>query len=138
LRSIEGSDLRSIEGSDLLIVGTIDFVGDDFVSVLGQTVFADGRDFTGMGVGASVAVYGSLDSEFGGIVNATLVRVAAGERSFLRGTVDEVNAAFGTAVISGVAVDYNALLSGGRAPQVGEVVSVVGRHYQGLGILVAE
>jgi hypothetical protein len=85
-----------------------------------------------------VAVFGSVDNELGGIVNATVVRVAAGERSFLRGMVDEVNASVGTAVISGVSVDYNALLSNGSAPRVGDVVSVIGRAYRGIGVLVAE
>jgi hypothetical protein len=71
-------------------------------------------------------------------VNATVFQVAAGDRSFLRGSVDEVNSMLGRAVISGVSVDYNALLSNGSAPQVGDVVSVTGRAYRGIGILVAE
>jgi hypothetical protein len=52
--------------------------------------------------------------------------------------VDEVNTSIGMAVISGVSVDYNALLSNGSAPQVGDVVSVIGRAYREIGVLVAE
>ena len=43
-----------------------------------------------------------------------------------------MNLAFGRAVVSGVTVDYNALLSNGRAPSVGDTVSVTGRAYGGL------
>ena len=57
---------------------------------------------------------------------------AGGGASYLRGIVDEVNLAFGLAVVSGVTVDYNAMLSGGSAPGVGDEVGVVGRSYGGL------
>ncbi|MDH5215589.1 MAG: hypothetical protein OEY04_15430, partial [Gammaproteobacteria bacterium] len=138
LLSIEGSDLLSIEGSDLLVIGTVDVVGADFVSVLGQTIFADSQALAGISPGSSVAIYGSLDEELGGIVDASIVPIAAVDSSFLRGVVDEVNTSIGTAVVSGVTVDYTALLSNGSAPSVGEVVSVRGRTYGGIKLLVAE
>jgi hypothetical protein len=128
----------SIHGGDLLVIGTVDVVGDDFVSVLGQTVFADQQDLGGITVGSSVAVYGSIDADLGGIQNATVVAVSAVDKSFLRGLVDEVNALVGTAIVSGITVDYNAMLSNGSAPQVGDVVSVTGRAHRSLGLLVAE
>jgi hypothetical protein len=138
LLSIHGGDSQSIHGGDLLVVGTIEAIGADFVSVLGQTVFADRQDFSRLSIGAPVAVYGSIDQELGGIMNATVVSIAAVDRAFLRGTVDAVNPAVGTAIISGVRVDYTSLLSNGRAPAVGEVVAVQGRTYNGAGLLVAE
>ena len=58
--------------------------------------------------------------------------------SFLRGTVDAVDAALGRAVVSGMVVDYSAMLAKGRAPRVGEQLAVSGRAYRGLGLLVAE
>ena len=69
----------------------------------------------------------------GGIVGAQVIPVSAGGgASYLRGIVDEVNLAFGLAVVSGVTVDYNAMLSGGGAPRVGDEVGVVGRSYGGM------
>jgi len=137
-KSIHGGDSQSIHGGDLLVVGSVDAVGRDFVSVLGQTVFADRQDLSGLTVGAPVAVYGTIDRELGGIMNATVVSIAAADRSFLRGTVDSVNPSIGTAIVSGVNVDYTSLLSNGRAPSVGDVVAVQGRMYDRGGLLVAE
>ena len=90
-----------------------------------------------------VAVYGSIDMDTGGIVNATVIEsnlagFAANSPSFLNGIVDEVDSATGKAVVSGLLVDYSALLSGGWAPSVGDEVAVSGYHYGGLGLLVAE
>ena len=133
---ISGSDALGISGSDaeLLVFGRINHIGNGFISVLGQTVFGN---LSGLGAGATVAVYGSIDADTGGIVGAQVVPVGAGSgASYLRGIVDEVNLAFGIAVISGVTVDYNAMLSDGGAPQVGDVVGVVGQSYGGL--LVAD
>jgi hypothetical protein len=113
-------------------------MGDDFLSVLGQTVFADRQDFSELSIGGPVAVYGTIDGDLGGIVNATVVSIAAVDRAFLRGTVDAVNPVLGTAVVSGVNVDYTSLLSSGGAPGVGDVVAVQGRVYNGGGLLVAE
>ena len=42
------------------------------------------------------------------------------------------------AMVSGIAVDYTALMSDGFAPNVGDMLSVAGRDYAGLGMLVAE
>jgi hypothetical protein len=56
----------------------------------------------------------------------------------LTGIVDSVDYATGTAVVSGMTVDYNALLSVGVAPSVDSQVAVSGRHYGDLGLLVAE
>jgi hypothetical protein len=137
-QSINGGDRLSINGGDLLVVGTVDVVGDGFISVLGQSVFADQSALAGINVGSPVAIYGSIDSNLGGIVNATVVGVAASDQSFLRGTVDEVNVILGRAVISGVAVDYTAMLSNRKAPRVGEVLSVRGRTYSGTKLLVVE
>jgi len=44
----------------------------------------------------------------------------------------------GLAVVSGKSVDYNALLSDGAAPSVGDMVSVTGRDYAGMNLLVAD
>ncbi len=72
------------------------------------------------------------------IVPVSPTGVDSGMPSFLRGTVDEVDASLGRAVVSGMLVDYNALLSRGPAPRVGDQVAVSGRAYSGLGLLVAE
>ena len=80
----------------------------------------------------------------GGIVGATLVRaddagyVAVSGASYLTGIVDSVDYASGKAVVSGLMVDYNALLSTGWAPSVGDEVSVTGYHYGDLGVMVAD
>ncbi|MFQ5548071.1 MAG: hypothetical protein ACE5FV_07265, partial [Woeseia sp.] len=137
-----GSDGQSISGSDaeLLVLGEIDHIGDGFISVLGQTVFGDLGRLGGLGAGMTVAVYGSLDADSGGILDAQVfpVRRSIAGASFLRGIVDEVDRSLGRAVVSGVTVDYNALLSGGVAPQVGAEVAVAGRAYRGMGLLVAD
>ncbi|MDX1488350.1 MAG: DUF5666 domain-containing protein [Acidiferrobacterales bacterium] len=127
----------------MLIVGAVSFVGSDFVSVLGQTVFLDQKSLAGLRVGSSVAVYGSLDFDTGGIMNASVIHAASAgfgsdAPSFLTGFVDAVNYSKGTAVVSGMTVDYTALLSDGSAPNVGDQVSVTGREYAGLGVLVAD
>ena len=137
--SIDGSDQRSINGSDLLARGQIDFVGDGFVSVLGQTVFGSG---SGLTIGSTIAVYGSFDSEFGGFVDTQIVPLApsgvdSGYSDFLRGTVDSIDRSFGIAVVGGMMVDYNAMLATGMAPGLGDEVAITGRNYRGLGLLVA-
>ena len=137
-RAIDGTDARAIDGTDLLVVGRVDFVDADFISVLGQTVLGVDAKRQAIGFGTPVAVYGSIDRDTGGIVNASVVRVAGGDLSYLRGVVDEVNRATGRAVVSGVTVDYNALLSNGQAPNVGDEVAVTGRAYKELGLLVAQ
>ena len=115
----------------MLVFGSIDFVGDGFISVLGQTVFGD---LGGFGIGTTVAVYGSIDSGTGGIVGAQVFPVSSGMggASYLRGIVDAVDLAMGVAIVSGMAVDYNAMLSSGGAPSVGDTVGVTGRSYGGL------
>jgi hypothetical protein len=122
---------------ELLVVGAVEAVASDFLSVLGQSVFGLG-DRHGLSIGTTVAVYGTIDRETGGIVNASVAPVAGGDLSYLRGVVDEVNQAAGRAVVSGVTVDYNALLSHGKAPNVGDEVAVTGRAYRELGLLVAQ
>jgi hypothetical protein len=140
-RVINGSDVRVINGSDrrLMLVGRVNFVGDDFVSVLGQTVFVDRANLGGISVGSAVAVYGSIDIDSGGIRNASVVsmRSAARNASYISGVVDSVDYAKGRAVVSGMTVDYTALLADGFAPNVGDMVSVTGREYRGAGLLVA-
>ena len=141
-RVINGSDVRVINGSDrrLMLVGRVNFVGDDFVSVLGQTVFVDRANLGGISVGSAVAVYGSIDIDSGGIRNASVVsmRSAARNASYISGVVDSVDYAKGRAVVSGMTVDYTALLADGFAPNVGDMVSVTGREYRGAGLLVAD
>ncbi len=130
---IDGSDALGIDGSDLLVLGAIEHIGDGFISVLGQTVFGN---LGGLGTGTTVAVYGSIDTDTGGIVGARVVRVGPrmGGASYLRGMVDKVNLALGIAVVSGMTVDYSALLSNGSAPSVGDIVGVTGRSYGGLNV----
>ena len=134
---IYGGDAMGIYGGDaeLLVLGEVEYVGEGFISVLGQTVFGNRGS---LGVGTTVAVYGSIDADTGGIVDAQVV--AVGPRNsganYLRGTVDEVNLETGLAVVSGVTVDYNAMLSSGSAPRVGDTVGMIGRSYSGL--LVAD
>ncbi|MDZ7643738.1 MAG: hypothetical protein U5K76_05590 [Woeseiaceae bacterium] len=143
-RVIDGTGARVIDGTgDLLALGRIDAIGDGFISILGQTVFGAGSDFAGLGTGATIAVYGSIDAETGGFVDTQIVPVSptgvdSGMSSFLRGTVDEVDTSIGRAVVSGMTVDYNALLSHGVAPRVGDQIAVSGRSYRGLGLLVAD
>jgi hypothetical protein len=117
-------------------------ISDDFVSVLGQSIFLDQIDGR-YSVGQLVAVYGSIDTDTGGIVGATLVTaddagLAASGASYLTGIVDSVDQASGKAVVSGLTVDYNALLSNGWAMSVGDEVSVTGYHYGDLGVMVAD
>ena len=143
-RAITGGDSRAITGGDarLILLGRISVMESDFVSVLGQSIFLDQID-SEFGVGKMVAVYGSIDTDTGGVVNATVIDsdlagFAANSPSFLNGIVDEVDAASGKAVVSGLLVDYTALLSTGWAPSVGDEVAVTGYHYGDLGMLVAE
>jgi hypothetical protein len=82
-------------------------------------------------------VYGSIDRNTGSIVNARVVPARA-ELSYLRGIVDEVDRSVGRAVVSGVTVDYTALLANGRMPGVGDEVAISGRSYSQLGLLVAQ
>jgi len=144
LVSINGSDQLSINGSDsLLALGQVDHIGDGFLSVLGQTVIGADSDFAGISTGSTIAVFGSMDAGTGGFSNTRIVSVSpsgidSGLPSFLRGTVDAVDAAMGRAVVSGITVDYTAMLSSGSAPSVGDRVAVSGRSYRGLGLLVAE
>jgi hypothetical protein len=49
-----------------------------------------------------------------------------------------VDSSKGLAVVSGMTVDYNALLSTGYSPSVGDQVSVTGRAYRDIGVLVAD
>ena len=135
--AIDGTDARAIDGTDLLVLGEVGFVGDGFISVLGQTVFQDSRDRV-IGIGDTVAVYGSVDFATGSIVGATVVPVVNRGVSYLRGLVDQVDSGTGRAVVSGVTVDYTALLSSGVAPSVGDEVAVMGRSYKELGLLVAQ
>ena len=123
--------------------GRIDAIASDFVSVLGQTVFVGEGEVNRFSLGTSVAVYGSIDIDTGGIVGATVVDAGqagftADAPSYLTGIVDAVDYANGNAIVSGMMVDYNALLSVGSAPNVGDQVSVTGRHYGDLGVLVAD
>ena len=137
-----GSDARVINGSDrrLMLVGRVNFVGDGFVSVLGQRVFVDRANLGGISVGSAVAVYGSIDIDSGGIRNASVVsmRSAARNASYISGVVDSVDYAKGRAAVSGMTIDYTALLADGFAPNVGDMVSVTGREYRGAGLLVAD
>ena len=86
----------------------------------------------------TVAVYGTIDMDTGGIVDARVVPVSSDTPNFLRGMVDEIDAANGRAVVSGVDVDYTSMLASDIAPKVGDVMSVSGRMHQGVGLLVAE
>jgi hypothetical protein len=138
-----GSRAITSGGSRLLVYGRIEVLGSDFVSVVGQTVFVGEGEVNRFSLGTSVAVYGSIDIDTGGIVGATVVDAGqagftADAPSYLTGIVDAVDYANGNAVLSGMMVDYNALLAVGSAPNVGDEVSVTGRHYGDLGVLVAD
>ena len=144
-RAITSGGSRAITsgGTRLIVYGRIEVLGSDFVSVLGQTVFVGEGDLNRLSLGTSVAVYGSIDIDTGGIVDATVVDAGgagftAESPSYLTGIVDAVDYSTGNAIVSGMTVDYNALLSIGSAPSIGDEVSVTGRHYGDLGILVAE
>jgi hypothetical protein len=137
-QGIDGSDAQGEDNGDLLVIGSVDFISGDFASILGQSVFSESLVSSGIAVGDTVAVYGSIDQATGGIVDSHVIAVAAGNAgSFLTGIVDQVNPTLGIAVVSGVAVNYTALLADGAEPVVGQRVSVSGRVYNGIG-LVAE
>ncbi len=143
LLGVTGTDLRAVTGTDLLIFGRVSFLGNDFVSVLGQSVFVDRATISSLHAGSTVAVYGSIDISNGGIVGARIIDAGAagfgpGAPSFLTGLVDSVDHEKGLAVVSGMTVDYTALLASGSAPSVGDQVSVTGREYGSLGMLVAD
>jgi hypothetical protein len=115
----------------------------DAISVLGQTVFVERSQLGSVSVGSLVAVFGSIDFATGGIVNATVVDgsvagISADSGSYLTGFVDSVDESMGLAVVSGMTVNYSSLLSSGYSPSVGDQVSVTGRHYSDLGLLVAD
>jgi hypothetical protein len=136
-RAIDGTDARAIDGTDLVVLGEVDHADDGFISVLGQTVFQSNRNGL-IRIGDTVAVYGAIDVDTGSIVGATVVPVADRGVSYLRGLVDQVDSATGRAVVSGVTVDYTALLSSGIVPSVGDEVAITGRSYRGMGLLVAQ
>ena len=146
--SINGSDLDSINGgdsipgrsaaADLLVRGTVEYIDGDFVSVLGQSVIGSDFQDAGIAAGTKIEVYGRIDNDTGSFVDTAVVAVEADSSDYLRGTVDEVDASRGVAVISGVSVDYSALLSNGQAPEVGDEYAVSGRNYGALGLMVAE
>ncbi len=143
VRAITGTDVRAITGTDLLIVGQIEYVGSDFVSVLGQSVFATNQKLGLLTVGMTIAVYGSIEVSSGGISDASVFVVSRSDfvsdsPSFLTGVVDKLNHSTGKAIVSGVEVDYNALMSLGQEPELGQLVSVIGRAYSDLGLLVAD
>ena len=132
-----------ITGSDALVVlGRINYVGEDFVSVLGQSVFVDSASIADLRAGADVAVYGTIDIDTGGIIGATIVDADsagfASGASYLTGIVDSVDSAKGVAMVSGVAVDYTGLLASGSAPAIGDMVSVGGYSYGDSSLLVAD
>jgi len=138
-QGIGGTDTQGIGGTDLLIIGSVDFISGDFASILGQSVFSDSLVSADFGVGDTVAVYGSIDQFTGGIVDSRVVAIAAGSsESFLTGIVDQVDATLGVAVVSGVAVNYTALLGDGAAPAVGQRVAVSGRVYNGIGMIAEQ
>jgi hypothetical protein len=89
-----------------------------------------------------VAVFGEIDGDTGGIVGASILDAGnAGfspETAYLTGFVDSVDYLNGIAMVSGMAVDYTALLSDGAAPGVGDMVSIAGRDYGDRGLLVAD
>jgi hypothetical protein len=141
--AITGSGARAITGSGALVVlGQVSYVGEDFISVLGQSVFGDPETISSLRAGSNVAVYGSIDIDTGGIVGATIVDAdSAGfatGTSYLTGIVDAVDSSKGMAMVSGIAVDYTGLLSGGATPSVGDMVSVAGYSYGDSGLLVAD
>ncbi|MCH7817829.1 MAG: hypothetical protein IIC60_14815, partial [Proteobacteria bacterium] len=143
-RAITSGGSRAITsgGSRLLVYGRVEVLGSDFVSVLGQTVFLGAGDVNRFSLGTLVAVYGSIDLETSSIVDATVVDAgeagfSASLLSYLTGIVDAVDYENGTAIVSGLTVDYNALLAVGVAPRVGDQVAVTGYHYRDLGMLVA-
>lgn len=139
---IHGGDGRVIHGGDLLAVGHVDTVADGFISVMGQTVVGEGAEFAGLTSGSTVAIYGSIDAGTGGYTDTSVIYLApfgvdAGVDDFLKGTVDAVDEVMGVAVVSGVTVDYTALLAARPAPVVGEVVALKGKRYRNLGLFVA-
>jgi hypothetical protein len=142
-RAITGGGGMAITGSGaLLVLGRVSYVGEDFISVLGQSVFAEPSSISGLRAGSTVAVFGSIDIDTGGIVGASIVDADsagfASGTSYLTGIVDAVDSSKGMAMVSGVAVDYTGLLSNGAAPSVGDMVSVAGYSSADSGLLVAD
>jgi len=72
------------------------------------------------------------------VVDGGVAGISADSGSYLTGFVDSVDESMGLAVISGMSVNYSALLSLGYSPSVGDQVSVTGREYSDLGLLVAD
>ncbi|MDH5263014.1 MAG: hypothetical protein OEX74_16565, partial [Gammaproteobacteria bacterium] len=142
-RVIDGTGGYGLFAADLLVIGRVDVVGGDFISVLGQTVFGTPAEFAGLSVGSTIAVYGELDMVSGAFSNTRIVSLAAAASGrvlpdFLRGTVDSVDSVRGLAVVGGMSVDYTAMLAGGSTPRVGQAFAVIGRNYRDLGVLVAD
>ena len=105
-------------------------------------MFVDLSAYSSIREGSVVAVYGSIDFDTGGIVDAMLIDASEvgfdPGTSYLTGFVDSVDYSKGMAMVSGMAVDYTALLSSGSAPSVGDVVSVTGRDYGSANVLIAD
>ena len=110
--------------------------------MLGQSVFLAPEAASRVEIGQLIAVFGEIDFKTGGIIGADVFDAEgagfSSEAAFLTGFVDSVDFANGIAMVSGMAVDYTALLSDGRAPSVGDMVSISGRSYGDRGLLVAD
>ena len=140
---ITGTDLLGITGTDLLVVGVATAIDADILSVLGQTVWIGpglvAQDF----VGKPVAVFGQIDMDSGSFVNTSVIALGGADMagsypSYLRGMVDAVDPMLGMAVVSGISVDYTALLANGVVPSVGSEVAVSGYAFGGQTTLVAD
>ena len=140
---ITGTDVMGITGTDLLAVGIATAIDTNVLSVLGQTVWIGpglaAQDF----IGKPVAVFGQIDFDSGSFVNTSVVALGGADLagtypSYLRGMVDSVDLKLGIAVVSGISVDYTALLANGIAPSVGSEVAVSGYAYGGQTTLVAD
>ena len=105
---------------------------------MGQSIFSESLANGSFVIGDTVAVFGSIDHATGSIENPQVISLQSDfSGAFLTGVVDEVNLAIGTAVVSGVTVDYTGLLGNGVAPNVGQTIAVSGYVYSDVGLIAA-
>jgi hypothetical protein len=136
-----GAAKASAEQPTLRVTGPVEAYDSKHgvARVLGQTVaLPRGVDVV---VGDSASVVGTSASD-GKIIAASVkdqgLYVAGSSPIFLAGSVQKVNASVGTAVVSGVTVEFTALMADGPvSPAVGAAVQVGGTQPAAGGVVLA-
>ncbi len=138
---LSDEQIDSYLNAELVISGRATFVADDAISVMGQIVSSELIRAGAIEDQDVVAIYGQREID-GSIVASQIERLTAPELqdfALINGTVLDIDTDRGIANVSGVEVDYNALLGGANAPALGEEFIYSGRFYNlGQSVLYAE